>query len=135
MRIDKFTAKLQQALSDAQSMAVGRDHNSLAPTHLVQALLRQQGGSVKPMLMQMGVDTVAMERELDLLLDQLPQINENLGDVQMSPDLGRLLNLADKNAQHSGDQFITSEMGTSRTTWNELLNDTIYNERMQYFQG
>ena len=110
MRIDKFTAKLQQALSDAQSMAVGRDHNSLAPTHLVQALLRQQGGSVKPMLMQMGVDTVAMERELDLLLDQLPQINENLGDVQMSPDLGRLLNLADKNAQHSGDQFITSEM-------------------------
>jgi len=110
VRIDKFTAKLQQALSDAQSMAVGRDHNSLAPTHLVQALLRQQGGSVKPMLMQMGVDTVAMERELDLLLDQLPQINENLGDVQMSPDLGRLLNLADKNAQHSGDQFITSEM-------------------------
>ncbi len=110
MRIDKFTAKLQQALSDAQSMAVGRDHNSLAPTHLVQALLRQQGGSVKPMLMQMGVDTVEMERELDLLLDQLPQINENLGDVQMSPELGRLLNLADKNAQHSGDQFITSEM-------------------------
>ena len=110
MRIDKFTAKLQQALSDAQSMAVGRDHNSLAPTHLVQALLRQQGGSVRPMLMQMGVDTVAMERELELLLDQLPQINENLGDVQMSPDLGRLLNLADKNAQHSGDQFITSEM-------------------------
>jgi len=110
VRIDKFTAKLQQALSDAQSMAVGRDHNSLAPTHLVQALLRQQGGSVRPMLMQMGVDTVAMERELELLLDQLPQINENLGDVQMSPDLGRLLNLADKNAQHSGDQFITSEM-------------------------
>ena len=110
MQIDKFTAKLQQALSDAQSMAVGRDHNSLAPTHLVQALLRQQGGSVRPMLMQMGVDTVAMERELELLLDQLPQINENLGDVQMSPDLGRLLNLADKNAQHSGDQFITSEM-------------------------
>ncbi|MBT5701690.1 MAG: ATP-dependent chaperone ClpB [Gammaproteobacteria bacterium] len=110
MRIDKFTAKLQQALSDAQSMAVGRDHNSLAPTHLVQALLRQQGGSVRPMLIQMGVDTVAMERELELLMDQLPQINENLGDVQMSPDLGRLLNLADKNAQHSGDQFITSEM-------------------------
>jgi len=110
VQIDKFTAKLQQALSDAQSMAVGRDHNSLAPTHLVQALLRQQGGSVRPMLMQMGVDTVAMERELELLLDQLPQINENLGDVQMSPDLGRLLNLADKNAQHSGDQFITSEM-------------------------
>ena len=110
MRIDKFTAKLQQALSDAQSLAVGRDHNSLVPVHLVQALLRQQGGSVKPILAQMGVDTVAMESELDLLIDRLPQIKENLGDVQMSPELGKLLNLADKNAQQSGDQFITSEM-------------------------
>lgn len=110
MRIDKFTAKLQEALSDAQSLAVGRDHNSLAPVHLVQALLRQQGGSVKPILSQMGIDTGAMERELDLLIDQLPQIKKNLGDVQMSSELGKLLNLADKNAQHSGDQFITSEM-------------------------
>jgi len=78
--------------------------------HLVQTLLRQQGGSVKPILTQMGVDTVAMERELDLLIDRLPQVKENLGDLQMSPELGKLLNLADKNAQHSGDQFITSEM-------------------------
>jgi ATP-dependent Clp protease ATP-binding subunit ClpB len=110
VRIDKFTTKLQEALSDAQSLAVGHDHNSLVPMHLVQALLRQQGGSVKPILIQMGIDTVAMERELDLLIDRLPQIKENLGDVQMSPELGKLLNLADKNAQHSGDQFITSEM-------------------------
>ena len=110
MRIDKFTAKLQQALSDAQSLAVGRDHNSLAPVHLVQTLLRQQGGSVKPILTQMGVETVALERELDLLIDRLPQIKENLGDLQMSPELGKLLNLADKNAQRSGDQLITSEM-------------------------
>ena len=62
VRIEKFTAKLQQALSDAQSLAVGRDHNSLAPVHLVQSMLRQHGGSVKPILTQMGVDTVAMER-------------------------------------------------------------------------
>ncbi len=110
MRIDKFTAKLQQALSDAQSLAVGRDHNSLAPVHLVQSMLRQQGGSVKPILTQMGVDTVAMERELDVLIERLPQIKENLGDVQMSPELGKLLNLADKNAQQRGDQFITSEI-------------------------
>ena len=110
MRIDKFTAKLQEALSDAQSLAVGRDHNSLAPAHLVQALLRQQGGSVKPILAQMGVDTVSMERELDVLIERLPEIKENLGEVQMSPELGKLLNLADKNAQQSGDQFITSEM-------------------------
>lgn len=110
MRIDKFTAKLQEALSDAQSLAVGRDHNSLAPVHLVQSMLRQQGGSVKPILTQMGVDTIAMERELDVLIERLPQIKENLGDVQMSPELGKLLNLADKNAQQRGDQFITSEM-------------------------
>jgi ATP-dependent Clp protease ATP-binding subunit ClpB len=110
VRIDKFTAKLQQALSDAQSLAVGRDHNSLAPVHLVQSMLRQQGGSVKPILTQMGVDTVAMERELDVLIERLPQIKENLGDVQMSPELGKLLNLADKNAQQRGDQFITSEI-------------------------
>lgn len=110
MRIDKFTAKLQEALSDAQSIAVGRDHHHLAPAHLVQALIRQQGGSVRPILSQMGIDTAAIESELDLLIDRLPQIKENIGDVQMSPELGRLLNLADKNAQQNEDKFITSEM-------------------------
>lgn len=110
MRIDKFTSKLQEALSDAQSIAVGRDHHHLAPAHLIQALLRQQGGSVRPILTQMGVDTASMEVELDQLIDRLPQIQENLGDVQLSPELARLLNLADKNAQQSGDEFITSEM-------------------------
>jgi ATP-dependent Clp protease ATP-binding subunit ClpB len=110
VRIDKFTAKLQEALSDAQSIAVGRDHHHLAPAHLVQALIRQQGGSVRPILSQMGIDTAAIESELDLLIDRLPQIKENIGDVQMSPELGRLLNLADKNAQQNEDKFITSEM-------------------------
>ena len=110
MRIDKFTTKLQEALSNAQSMAVGRDHNHLAPAHLIQALLRQQGGTVRPILAQMGVDTAALEVELDQLIDRLPQIRENLGDVQMSPELARLLNLSDKHAQQSGDRFITSEM-------------------------
>ncbi len=110
MRIDKFTAKLQEALSDAQSIAVGKDNNQLAPAHLVQAMLRQKGGSVRPILSQMGVDIGAMESELDLLIDRLPQIGDNPGDVQMSPELARLLNLADKAAQQGGDQFITSEM-------------------------
>ena len=110
MRIDKFTIKLQEALSDAQSLAVGRDHISLAPMHLVQALLLQQGGAIKPILTQMGVDTLAMERELYLLIDRLPQVKENLGDLQMSPELSKLLNRADKNAQQSDEQFITSEM-------------------------
>lgn len=110
VRIDKFTAKLQEALSDAQSIAVGRDHHQLAPAHLVQALLRQQGGTVRPILQQMGVDTAAMEVELDQLIERLPQIQENTGDVQMSQDLARLLNLADKAAQQAGDKFITSEI-------------------------
>ena len=110
MRIDKFTAKLQEALADAQSIAVGRDHNQIAPAHLVQALLRQQGGSIRPILNQMGVDTRALETELDALIERLPQIKENLGDVQLSPELAKLLNLADKFAQQNGDKFITSEM-------------------------
>lgn len=110
MRIDKFTAKLQEALSDAQSIAVGKDHNHLAPAHLMQALLRQQGGSIRPILKQMGVDIPALEVELDVLIERLPVISDNTGEVQMSPELGRLLNLADKNAQQTGDQFITSEM-------------------------
>ena len=110
MRIDKFTSKLQEALSEAQSIAVGRDHNQIAPAHLAKAMLRQQGGSIRPILTQMGVDTAAMEVELDGLIDRLPQIKDNTGDVQLSPDLARLLNLADKYAQQSGDNFITSEI-------------------------
>ena len=110
MRVDKFTIKLQEALSDAQSLAVGRDHISLAPMHLVQALLLQQGGAIKPILTQMGIDTLAMERELYLLIDRLPQVKESLGDLQVSSELSKLLNRADKNAQQSDDQFITSEM-------------------------
>ncbi len=110
MRIDKFTSKLQESLSEAQSLAVGRDHNQIAPAHLVKAMLQQQGGSVRPILTQMGVDTAAMEVELDGLIDRLPKIKDNTGDVQLSPDLARSLNLADKYAQQSGDNFITSEM-------------------------
>jgi len=110
VRIDKFTSKLQESLSEAQSLAVGRDHNQIAPAHLVKAMLQQQGGSVRPILTQMGVDTAAMEVELDGLIDRLPKIKDNIGDIQLSPDLARSLNLADKYAQQSGDNFITSEM-------------------------
>ncbi len=110
MRIDKFTSKLQEALSDAQSLAVGRDQHQISPAHLLLALLQQQGGSVRPILVQMGADVAAFEQELDALIDQLPQLKENLGDVQVSNDLNRLLNRADKQAQQLGDQFITSEV-------------------------
>ncbi len=110
MRIDKFTSKLQEALSDAQSLAIGRDHHQIASAHLLLALLQQQGGSVRPILTQMGVDLDAFEQELDSLIAQLPQLQENLGDIQISNDLNRLLNLADKYAQKMGDEFITSEV-------------------------
>ncbi len=110
MRIDKFTSKLQEALSDAQSIAVGKDHNYLAPVHLILALLNQRGGSTQPLLAQMGVDVAKFRDELDHLVDSLPVVKENLGDIQMSPEIGRLLNLADKFAQERGDQFISSEV-------------------------
>lgn len=110
MRIDKFTSKLQEALSDAQSIAVGKDHNYLAPVHLVLALLNQKGGSTQPLLAQMGVDVANFRDELDHLVNNLPTVKENLGDIQMSPEIGRLLNLADKYAQERGDQYISSEV-------------------------
>jgi ATP-dependent Clp protease ATP-binding subunit ClpB len=110
MRIDKFTSKLQEALSDAQSIAVGKDHNHVAPVHLILALLNQRGGSTQPLLAQMGVDIPNFRDELDHLVDGLPVVKENLGDVQMSPEVGRLLNLADKYAQQRDDQFISCEI-------------------------
>jgi ATP-dependent Clp protease ATP-binding subunit ClpB len=110
MRIDKFTSKLQSGLADAQSLAVGRDNNQLAPQHLIMALLEQQGGSIRPLLTQMGVDMAAFAADLSHALDALPQIKENQGDIQMSQELGQLLNLADKSAQQRGDQFISSEL-------------------------
>jgi len=108
--MDKFTSKLQEALSEAQSIAVGKDHNYLQPVHLVLALLNQKAGSTQPLLAQMGIDVTNFREELDHLVEALPKVTENLGDIQMSPELGRLLNLADKYAQERGDQFITSEV-------------------------
>ncbi len=110
MRIDKFTSKLQEALADAQSLALGKDHHQIAPVHLLCALVQQQGGSIRPILTQMGVAMDAFEQELARAMAGLPQMKENLGDIQLSNDLHRLLNLADKYAQQRGDQFITSEV-------------------------
>ena len=110
VQIDKFTSKLREALVDAQSIAVGNDNHLLAPAHLAQALQYQQGGAVTTILTQMGIDVAALARELELLIDRLPRIKENTGEIQLSPDLARVLNLADKYAQQGGDDFITSEM-------------------------
>ncbi|WBM47365.1 ATP-dependent chaperone ClpB [Pseudomonas putida] len=110
MRIDRLTSKLQLAISDAQSLAVGMDHPAIEPVHLLQALLEQQGGSIKPLLMQVGFDINGLRQGLVKELDQLPKIQNPTGDVNMSQDLARLLNQADRLAQQKGDQFISSEL-------------------------
>ncbi len=110
MRIDRLTSKLQLALSDAQSLAVGFDHPAIEPAHLLHALLEQQGGSIKPLLMQVGFDINSLRKELGKELDALPKIQNPTGDVNMSQDMARLLNQADRLAQQKGDQFISSEL-------------------------
>ncbi|CZT27091.1 ATP-dependent chaperone ClpB [Pseudomonas cerasi] len=110
MRIDRLTSKLQLALSDSQSLAVGLDHPAIEPAHLMQALLEQQGGSIKPLLLQVGFDINSLRKELSAELDRLPKIQNPTGDVNMSQDLARLLNQADRLTQQKGDQFISSEL-------------------------
>ena len=110
MRIDRFTSKLQEALADAQSVAVGKDNNQIAPVHLVSALITQKRGSIGPLIAQMGIDIGAFQTALESMIERLPKIADNVGDVQMSPELGRMLNLADKLAQEKSDQFISSEL-------------------------
>ncbi|WP_111643322.1 ATP-dependent chaperone ClpB [Marinimicrobium alkaliphilum] len=109
MRIDRLTNSLQMALSDAQSLAVGRDHAQLEPFHLLQAMLDQQGGTVRPLLSQAGFDVTGLRNALSKALDQLPHIQSPTGDVNMSQELGRVLNLADRRAQKEGDKFVSSE--------------------------
>ncbi len=110
MRIDRMTSKLQVALSDAQSLAVGRDHSQIDTLHLLVALLEQQQGSIKPLLMQVGFDLNTLRSELGGALDKLATVSNPTGDVSMSTDLARLLNQADRLAQQRGDQFISSEL-------------------------
>lgn len=110
MRIEKFTTQLQKALSDAQSLAVGRDHNFIEPTHLMLAMLEQQGGSVRPLMVQAGVNVARLKEGLKAALERMAKIQGHQGDVNMSNELVRLLNLTDKLAQQRGDQFISSEL-------------------------
>ncbi len=109
MRMDKFTSRFQQALADAQSLAVGRDHNLIEPVHLLAALLDQSGGSLKPLLSQTGVNVPLLRERLGEALDKLPKVSGQAGNVSLGNDLARLLNVADKLAQQRGDAFIASE--------------------------
>ena len=110
MRIDKLTNQLQSALADAQSLAVGRDHSAIEPVHLLLALLNQQGGSIRPILNRAGFDVSGLQAELNGQLEKLATVTTPTGEANLSQDLGRLLNMADRAAQQKGDDFISSEM-------------------------
>jgi ATP-dependent Clp protease ATP-binding subunit ClpB len=110
MQVDRFTSKLQEALEAAQSMALGRDHQFIEPTHLMLALLQQQSGTVKPLLAQSGVSVASYEEELESQLSRFAQIEDSDGNIHVSQDLLRLLNQSDKLAQKRQDQYISSEL-------------------------
>ena len=110
MRMDKLTSRFQQALADAQSLAVGRDNNMLEPVHVMAALLDQQGGSTAPLLTQAQVNVPTLRQRVGEALDRLPRVKGDEGNVHIGNDLTRLLNLTDKLAQQRGDQFIASEL-------------------------
>ncbi|MCC4590931.1 ATP-dependent chaperone ClpB [Xanthomonas sacchari] len=109
MRMDKLTSRFQQALADAQSLAVGRDHTIIEPVHVFVALLDQAGGSTRPLLAQAGVNVPVLRERLGEALDKLPKVSGQPGNVSMGNDLSRLLNQTDKLAQQHNDQFIASE--------------------------
>jgi ATP-dependent Clp protease ATP-binding subunit ClpB len=108
--MDRLTSKFQEALSDAQSIAVGRDHQFIEPVHLMIALLDQQGGSVRPLFTHAGVNINLLRSQLGDLLDKLPSVEGTGGELHISNALGKLLNVTDKLAQERKDQFISSEL-------------------------
>ncbi|OOG64000.1 ATP-dependent chaperone ClpB [Rhodanobacter sp. B04] len=108
--MDKLTSRFQQALADAQSLAVGRDNNMLEPAHVMAALLNQQGGSTGPLLTQAQVNVPALQQRVNDLLERLPKVSGQEGNIHAGNELTRLLNLTDKLAQQRGDQFIASEL-------------------------
>ena len=110
MRMDKLTNQLQSALADAQSLALGKDHSVIEPVHLLSALLEQQGGSARPLLQKAGADIASLASAVASAVDSLPTVTGDSGDVSISNDLGRVLNVTDKLAQQSGDAYISSEL-------------------------
>ena len=110
MRQDKFTSRFMQALGEAQSLAVGRDHQIIEPAHVLLALLDQQGGSVRPVLQKAGGNLQRLRSDLGDALDRLPKVQGTPGELHTSNDLTKLLNVTDKIAQTKGDQYISSEL-------------------------
>ncbi|MGA8205082.1 MAG: ATP-dependent chaperone ClpB [Woeseiaceae bacterium] len=110
MRLDKLTSKFQMALGEAQSLAVGQDHQFIEPVHVMIAMLDQQGGTVRGLLTKSGVNVNLLRSQLGEALDRLPQVEGAGGDVHISNELNKLFNLTDKLAQKRDDQYISSEL-------------------------
>jgi ATP-dependent Clp protease ATP-binding subunit ClpB len=109
MRMDKLTNSLQNALADAQSLALGKDHSQLEPVHVLQALLDQRGGATRPLLQRAGANLDTLQQALQRLLEAQAVVGNATGEVRVSPELSRVLNLADRRAQQSGDAYVSSE--------------------------
>jgi len=110
MRMDRLTSKFQEALGDAQSLAVGRDHQFIEPVHLMLSLLDQQGGSIRPLFTHAGVNLNLLRSQLTELLEKQARVEGVSGDLHISNALGKLLNMCDKLAQERKDQFVSSEL-------------------------
>ena len=110
MRMDKLTSKFQMALADAQSLAVGQDHQFIEPAHVMVALLDQQGGSMRGLLTKSGMNVNLLRSQLGDAIDRLPKVEGSGGDVHISNPLSKLLNITDKLAQKRDDQYISSEL-------------------------
>ncbi len=110
MRLDKFTAKFQEALADAQSLAVGHDNQFIEPEHVMSALLAQEDGTIRPLVTLAASDPKALKILIDQQIDKLPKVKGAGGDIQLSSQTARMLNLCDALSQKSGDAYISSEM-------------------------
>ena len=110
MNIEKFTTKFQQAIAEAQSLALGKEQQYIDPLHLMLALLNQQGGSVQPLLVSCGINAAQLKNKINSEIDRLAKVEGNSGDVQISQSLVRLLNRCDQLAQQRQDKFISSEL-------------------------
>jgi ATP-dependent Clp protease ATP-binding subunit ClpB len=110
MRFEKFTTKLQEALAEAQSAALGHDHQYIEPQHLLLALLNQEDGGVAALIAKGGANPNSLKKSLGEAIARLPKVEGTPGEVMLSRDLAQLLNVADKEAQKRGDQYIASEL-------------------------
>ncbi|MDP9499900.1 ATP-dependent chaperone ClpB [Bisgaard Taxon 45] len=125
MNIEKFTTKFQQAIAEAQSLAIGKDNQFIEPVHLLTALLNQQGGSTAPILTASGANLPLLRNELNAELNRLPQVSGSGGEIQVSRSLVNLLNLCDKLAQQRQDKFISSELFLLAALEEKSLGDVL----------